>query len=178
MHKVSNFLKKILLILGVAYIAFCLSVYFKQEWFFYNPTDKASDLAIANQVGYPAERVDYKSADGTDLLAWYTKPQTGKKMIVFMHGNSYNIEKFYTKLIPFVQAGYGTFLPEYRGFGGVKGKIAQNNLTADALAAVAYLYSLGYKNSDIIVYGMSLGSHMATNSVYQLGQDNHFPDLF
>ena len=177
MHKVSNFLKKILLILGVAYIAFCLSVYFKQEWFFYNPTDKASDLAIANQAGYPAERVDYKSADGTDLLAWYTKPQTGKKMIVFMHGNSYNIEKFYTKLIPFVQAGYGTFLPEYRGFGGVKGKIAQNNLTADALAAVAYLYSLGYKNSDIIVYGMSLGSHMATNSVYQLGQDNHFAGL-
>lgn len=177
MHKLYKLLKKFLLVLCLGYVVFCLSVYFKQEWFFYNPSYNISDLKLANQAGYLAERVDYKSADGTDLFAWYTKPQAGKKMIVFMHGNSYNIEKFYTKLMPLAQAGYGTFIPEYRGFGGIKGKITQKNLTADAIAAVEYLHSLGYKNSDMIIYGMSLGSHMATNSVYTLGQEDYFAGL-
>ncbi len=177
MHKIINLLKKFLIIFVLSYVVFCLMVYFKQEWFFYNPTNAASDIERARHNDYPAERVDYKSADGTDLFAWYTKPKAGKKIIVFMHGNSYNIEKFYIKLIPLQQAGYGTFLPEYRGFGGVAGKIAQKNLTADAIAAIEYLYKEGYQNEDIIVYGMSLGSHMATNSVYTLGQDNQFAGL-
>ncbi len=177
MQKLVNFIKKILLVFIFAYIAFCFTVYFKQEWFFYNPSAVSSNLERAQENGYPAERVEYNSADGTQLFAWHTKPTANKKMIVFMHGNSYNVEKFYIKLMPLQQAGYGTFLPEYRGFGGVKGKIAQKNLTADAIAAIKYLNSQGYKNSDIIVYGMSLGSHMATNAVYELGQHEHFARL-
>ena len=68
-------------------------------------------------------------------------------------------------------------MPEYRGFGGIKGKITQTNLEADALAAVRYLHSLGYKNSDIYIYGMSLGSHMAINTVYQLQSSGEFAGL-
>lgn len=60
-----------------------------------------------------------------------------------MHGNSYNIEEFYYKLKTFANAGYGTFLPEYRGYGDVAGEITQENLEADAIAAVEYLHSQG-----------------------------------
>ena len=55
-------------------------------------------------------------------------------------------------------------MAEYRGFGGLKGTIRQKNLNADAAAALEYLYRLGYKNSDIIIYGLSMGSHMALNT--------------
>ena len=161
----------------VVYVGFCALVYFCPQYFFYNPTHRASNLEYARQNGYPADRVDYKSADGKELYAWFTPPGKSRRIIVFMHGNSYNIEKFYHKMIPFVEAGYGTLMPEYRGFGDISGKIRQQNLENDALAAVNYLHSLGYKNSDIIVYGMSLGSHMAVNTVWQLQKEAPFAAL-
>lgn len=164
-------------IMAAVYIVFCTLVYFCPQYFFYNPTHRASNLEYARQNGYPAERVDYKSADGKELYAWYTAPGYQHKITVFMHGNSYNIEKFYHKMIPFVEAGYGTLMPEYRGFGDISGRIRQQNLENDALAAVNYLHSLGYKNSDIVIYGMSLGSHMAVNTVWQLQKKEPFAAL-
>ena len=136
--------------MAVIYVVFCAAVYFRPQLFFYNPVHRNSNLEVARKNGYPAEQVEYAAADGTKLLAWYTKPHTGRPVIVFMHGNSYNVEKFYHKMIPLMEAGYGTFMPEYRGFGNVPGVITQQNLGTDALAAVKYLHSLGYQNRDIV----------------------------
>lgn len=168
---------KILFTVVILYVLFCLMVYVKPQYFFYNPTPVMSNLERAKAYGYNAVQVEYKSADGTDLFAWYTKPKPGHKVIVFMHGNSYNIEKFYHKMILLAEEGYGTFMPEYRGFGGIKGAINEKNLGADAVAAVKYLNSIGFENKDIIVYGMSLGSYMATNTVYLLQEHGAFAAL-
>lgn len=177
MAKLVKWSKRVVIGAAVLYVGFCALVYFKPQLFFYNPTHQASRLDYAHANGYDAKQVNYKSSDGTELMAWYTRPTTKKQIIIFMHGNSYNVEKFYTKMIPLMEAGYGTFMPEYRGFGNVKGTITQKNLGNDAIAAVEYLHSLGYQNKDIIVYGMSLGSYMATNAVYTLGQEKHFAAL-
>lgn len=163
-------------LLGV-YVFVCALIYLVPKPFFYNPYDTPSSLENAHKYGYMGYEVNYESADGTELFAWMTNPGKKHKMVVFMHGNSYNVEEFFYKMIPFVEAGYGTMLPEYRGFGGVKGKISQSNLEADAIAAIDYLHTQGYKNSDIIVYGMSLGSHMATNTVYELNKNGRFDAL-
>lgn len=161
-------------IVASIYFLVCGLVLVIPQVFFYNPTNTPSDITHAHKYGYLAREVTYNSADGTPLMAWYTKPHSGqKKIVVFMHGNSYNIEEFYPKLKTFEQAGYGTLLPEYRGFGGLKGRISQKNLENDALSAVQYLHSQGYKNEDIYIYGMSLGSYMAINSIYRLQKKKH-----
>jgi len=170
-------LSKVLLFLVVLYLVVCCVIYLYPLPFFYNPTSRVSNIEHAREYDYPAQEVKYNSADGTPLFAWFTPPQKGKKIIVFMHGNSHNIEEFYHKMKTFAYDGYGTMLPEYRGFGGVKGKINQQNLENDAIAAIRYLNNLGYKNSDIYVYGMSLGSHMATHSVYKLQATEKFAGL-
>lgn len=172
-----NLLKKLLILAIILYAGVCAAIYYYPQVVFYNPTTEAASINKAHADGYRAEVVRYYSKDGTELSAWYTKPRNTKKIIVFMHGNSYNIEKFYQKMMPFVKVGYGTFMPEYRGFGNVKGKINQENLEADANAAINYLHSKGYKNEDIIVYGMSLGSHMAVNSVYSFQSQGNFAAL-
>lgn len=177
MSKINNCLKRSAVAMGVLYIAFCAMVYFFPQLFFYNPTHQASSLRNAVINGYKATAVEYHSSDGTPLYAWYTKPGKKHKVIVFMHGNSYNIEKFYHKMIPLVEAGYGTLMPEYRGFGNLPGVITQQNLGEDALAAVKYLHEQGFANKDIIIYGMSLGSYMATNAVYTLGREKPFAAL-
>lgn len=169
---------KICLFLAVAgYLAFCALVYLRPQLFFYAPSTATPRLEIARANGYPAQRVDYKAADGTPLYAWYTPPKPGRPIIVFMHGNSFNIEKFYHKLLPLAEAGYGTLLPEYRGFGGVPGKITQGGLEQDAEAALTWLRQKGFANRDIVLYGMSLGSYTATHGAYALGREEPYAGL-
>lgn len=177
MAKIKKFLLGCVICFAGVYALFCGIVYFMPELFFYNPYSERADIETVRRYGYVGEEVEYKSADGTPLFAWLSRPGNKHKMVVFMHGNSYSVEEFFYKMIPFEKAGYGTMLPEYRGFGGIKGKINQKNLEEDAVAAINYLHHLGYQNKDIIVYGMSLGSHMATNTVYQLQKEGKFAAL-
>lgn len=173
-------LKKIakisVLTIVTAYVAFCTSVYFLPELYFYNPSSKTADLTNAQSNDFPAKEVKYKSHDNKELYGWFIKPKNNK-IIVFFHGNSHNIESFYHKLIPLVEAGYGAFIGEYRGFGGIKGKINEKNLGEDAVSAVKYLYSQGYSNKNIILYGMSLGSYTSTHTAYSLGKNEAFAGL-
>ena len=64
--------------------------------FFYNPNLKKPILEYSKQ--YPATEIEYQSADGVNLFAWYTKPKAGQKVVVFLHGNSYDISGFSYKL--------------------------------------------------------------------------------
>ena len=162
---------------AVAYIGFCLAVYYFPQYFFYNPSTEKSLLSNAVAKGFPAEEVRYKSSDGTELYGWYVKPTRKDKVVVYFHGNSHNIEAFYHKLIPLTDSGYGVFIGEYRGFGGINGKINEKNLGEDAIAAVQYLYSQGWKNKDIILYGMSLGSYTSIHTAHTLGKDDPFASL-
>ncbi len=174
-------LKKIIkisvLLAIISYLTFCSLVYFMPQIFFYNPSSVSSRLDVAVSNNFPAQRVDYLSDDDIALYAWYIPAKVDKKTIVFMHGNSYNIEKFYHKLTPLVEAGYGVMLPEYRGFGGIKGTITQVNLEKDAKAAINWLNNQGLSNSQMVLYGMSLGTHMAVNTAYDLGQESNFAGL-
>lgn len=159
-----------------SWIVFCASVYFIPELYFYNPSLNKADITNAISNDFPAEEVKYNSYDGTELYGWFIKPKNNK-IIVFFHGNSYNIESFYHKLTPLVETGYGAFIGEYRGFGGIKGKINEKNLGEDAISAVKYLYSQGFTNKDLILYGMSLGSYTSTHTAYSLGKDEAFAGL-
>jgi len=170
-------IKSICINLIVTYAFFCWLIYFLPQWFLYSPDNNEVVVENAQANGYRATEVEYKSADGTPLFAWFTKPNDNKNIIVFMHGNASNIEGFYFKIVPFYNAGYGTFIPEFRGFSNIEGKITEKNMVADAIASIKYLHSKGYKNENIVLYGFSLGSYMATKSVYELGQENHFAGL-
>ena len=158
-------LTRLLIILALAYIAFCTIAFTFPEYFYYNPSKQKPDITHAQAYGYPAQEVYYQSADGTELYGWMTKPNGINKIILFLHGNAMDISYFLDKIIPFQKAGYGTFLAEYRGFGGIRGTIREQNIVADSIAAVKYLNSIGYKNENIIVYGISLGSHSAAKVV-------------
>lgn len=164
-----------LIFAALVYAGFCLTVYFKPQWFFYNPSSLKSSLP--EDTEYPAEEVYYKAEDNTALYAWYTKPRAGYPVIVFLHGNSYDVSAFYHKLLPLIKEGYGTFLPEYRGFGGIESKITQTGLEMDTRAALAKLHRLGYSNGRIVLYGMSLGSYPATYAAAELGQKRSFAGL-
>ena len=165
----ANF-KKIIIFLLAAYVGLCASVYLKPEWFFYAPYDFPGSLQKAQQKGLKAQEVTYFDYEnkGGKVKGWLYVNDTelnNHKVVLFLHGNAYNIEHYSHKLIAFENEGYSVFIPEYRGFGGQGSKIRQSYLEQDAVNAVKYLNKLGFNNKDIIVYGMSLGTYMATYAV-------------
>ena len=61
----------------------------------------------------------------------------------------------------------------WRGFSGNLGKPTEKNLYKDADGAILWLKNLGLKEKDIILYGESLGSGVAT----EVAQNSNFAGL-
>ncbi len=155
------------------YTLLCLCIYAKPEYFFYMPYNFFGNVKNVKLDGFDVTEVVYHTYDNMNVKGWLyknTSKQNNHKVVLFLHGNAYNIEKYYHKLVPFADNGYSVFIPEYRGFGGQGKKIRQKFLTQDSLNASRYLNSIGFENEDIIIYGFSLGSHTALYTTVN-GQD-------
>lgn len=110
--------------------------------------------------GYRDIRVG--AADGTPLRAWYRSPAPGKPVLIFFHGNGDTIAGSAVAVRPFIDAGYGALLPEFRGYGGMPGRPSEVLLTGDARRIHSWLAGQGIGNDRIVVIGYSLGSGVAT----------------
>lgn len=169
-----TYVKSLTGILIGLYIGVCAGAWLIQDRLLYHPYTRPADLDYARRDLPAIEEVSYDNAVGGRNYAWLVKPGSQKKTVVFFHGNSCNIGCFIPWVEPFVSAGYGVFMVEYRGFGGIHGRLGQKTFEKDALAGMAYLKSLGWKNKDIIIYGYSLGTYLATFTAYTLGQEEPF----
>lgn len=109
------------------------------------------------------QELQVRTEDGLDLLAWFAPPrEKGGKVAVFFHGNSGDISHHAYKMRYFMDAGYGVYLCEYRGYGGNPGSPTEAGLYKDARAALRWLEAQGYKDpSKWILYGESMGSGVA-----------------
>lgn len=171
------FLKHLFALLVVIYVSVSLLVYTMPQFFFYHPDTNKPDIVKARREIPALNEVSYKTADGRDVYAWYTAPTTIKKGVIFMHGNSYNIGYFLDRVKPFIAAGYAVIMPEYEGFGGIPGKPSQKNMESDMAATVNFLNEHGVKNENIVLYGYSLGTYMATYTAAKLKGENPFNAL-
>ena len=100
MKKIIN---RMLFVLIAIYVIFCATVYFFPELFFYNPSKEHANLENIKDEEIKIEEVNYESKDGTKLYGWYVAPKSQKEIIVFLHGNSYNIEKFFYNMLPLLK---------------------------------------------------------------------------
>lgn len=177
MMKFKHYLKHLFVVLVVIYVSFSLVVYTMPSSLFYNPDTKKPDIVAAQREIPTLNEVAYKTADGRSVYAWYSAPTTLKKGVIFMHGNSYNIGYFLSRVKPFIAAGYAVVMPEYEGFGGIAGKPSQKNMESDMAATVHFLNEHGVKNENIVLYGYSLGTYMATYTAAELKGENPFNAL-
>src|SRR5262245_66157214 len=101
--------------------------------------------------------VELKTSDGLALLAWYRSPPTqDAPVLLYYHGNAGHIGNRADKVRPYLDAGYGVLLPEYRGYGGNPGRPTEEGIYADARAAIAFLIGEGVSPGRIVCYGESL----------------------
>lgn len=132
-----------------------------QHWFIFRPKKLPQDFRY--QFAIPAEELWIKSDHGGRLNALWFKP-TGKKsekgVVLFFHGNADNLARWGHLHHFFGRFGYDFFVYDYRGYGKSKGERNQDLMYRDALNVYQTVRQY-YPDSQIVLYGRSLGSAFA-----------------
>ncbi len=169
--KKMNFIASILLIFILIYFFILISTYIFQRNLLYHPGENnyfGDDIAVS------VEKVKIKTQDDIELLAWYHNKNINKyKTILFLHGNAGSLENRIHKINHFKEMNINFLLIAWRGFSGNKGKPTEKGLYEDAESAVRWLKSKGIGQNNIIVYGESLGTGVAT----EIAQNKNFAGI-
>lgn len=154
----------------MAYGVLVGGMYLGQRRLMYMPH---ADVPSPAQAGVPEMRpVTLETADGLALLAWY-RPAPGPRrpVLVYFHGNAGHLGYRGDKLRPYLDAGFGVLIVEYRGYGGNPGRPTEAGLYADGRAALDFLEAKGVPRDRLVLYGESLGSGVAVRLAADRGED-------
>ena len=154
----SAWLRNLLYILA-AYGALVAFMYGMQRSLMYFPDRSTPDPGAAGVA--EMQQVTLRTADGVELVAWYRPAGENAKTIVYFHGNGGNIAGRGYKVKPYLDAGFGVMLVEYRGYGGNPSSPDEDGLYADGRAALDWLEAGGVRPQHTVLYGESLGTGVA-----------------
>ncbi len=116
-------------------------------------------------AGLGQEDAWFESDDGVRLHGWFVARGRPRAVALFLHGNAGNItsrESVLRVLRDRHNLAVMTF--DYRGYGRSEGQPNETGLLKDARAARAWLAKrTGVRESDIIVFGRSLGGGVAVD---------------
>ncbi len=150
-------IRYVLVVLLGIYLLALAGLFTFQRSFLYFPSQEHVFLSDAH-ANRAFKEFSVRTEDGIDLTAWYA-PATSKPFtIVFFHGNGDRLYIASPIADPYIAAGYGFLLAEYRGYSGLPGKPTEAGLYADARAYIKGLMAQGVKSENIILYGHSLGT--------------------
>jgi uncharacterized protein len=153
-------LKELFSVAAVAYLAVAAGMYAFQRDFLY-VRDPTRTLPANADLPDVSERT-LKTPDGETLIAWYAKAKSGQPTILYFHGNGGALEIRRERIAKYMNRGRGMFMLAYRGYSGSTGLPSEAANIADAKLAYDALINDGLRPEDIIIYGESLGTGIAT----------------
>ncbi len=152
----------------LAYLIVNLFVYFYQRNLLYNPSE---NNYLNDEINFNYEEIFIETEKKIRLKSWFISKDLKKfKTVVFFHGNAGNLLNRVHKLNELNKLDINILLTSWRGFSGNKGKPSEKNLYYDAQQIIHWLKAQGLDNKDIILYGESLGTGVAT----ELASKNNF----
>ena len=152
----------------LAYFIIILFVYFYQRNLLYHPSE---NNYLNDKITFNYEEIFIETDKNINLKSWFIKKDLNKfKTVLIFHGNAGNLFNRVYKLNELNKLDVNILLISWRGFSGNKGKPTEKNLYHDAEEAVKWLNNRGAISKNIILYGESLGTGVAT----ELGTSNAF----
>lgn len=156
---------KLVLLIAFAYVLIALVAYLAQRKLTYFPSPERVEPAAVGLAGV-AERI-IETPDGERVVAWYGKAAAGQPTILYFHGNGGNLALRSERIRRYLDRGQGMLMMSYRGYSGSSGHPSEAANLADARLAYQMLIEEGVAPSDIILYGESLGSGVATRIAFE-----------
>jgi fermentation-respiration switch protein FrsA (DUF1100 family) len=108
------------------------------------------------------DEIALETADGFDLKAWYAPAPAGRPTVVMFLGKGGSLRSQRYRLRHFRDARMGVLMLAYRGYSGNEGKPNEQGLYSDARSALEWLEARGVPDTSVVLYGVSLGSGVAT----------------
>ena len=142
------------------YIFFGFLLFVFQRKIIFNKSGKPKDPEYYNLR--KTKEIFIKTTDNISLLAWYHEGDKNMPILVYFHGNSFDIGERAYRIKRYNDAGFSTLLVSWRGFSGNDGNPTEENLYLDGNATIDWvLKNTKFKIEDIVNYGESLGSGVA-----------------
>ena len=142
------------------YLFFGLILFLLQRKILFNTSGipkKPKEYGLNN-----VEEIMINTKDGLNLLSWYSRPLNNNPILVYFHGNSFDIGERAYRIKRYNDAGLSTLIVGWRGFSGNQGNPSETNLYLDGNATIDWiLENTKFKIKDIINYGESLGTGVA-----------------
>jgi len=166
-----NFFLELVIGIIVIYASVLILLFIFQRSLMYHPQE---NNYFGDKLEVEIAKVRINTSDDIDLLGWFHKKDLKKfKTIIYFHGNAGNLENRIYKLNHFKDMDVNFLIIAWRGFSGNLGKPTEKGLYNDAKSAILWLKKLGLSEKDIVIYGESLGTGVAT----EIAQNNNFAGL-
>ena len=168
MNKKKMYILSIVGLVVLVYLIITFVLYNSQRSLLYHPTENNYS---GDKLTVSIDKIKIKNDDNIELLAWYHEKDIEKyKTIFFLHGNAGSLENRIHKINHFKDMNINFLIIAWRGFSGNEGKPTEKGLYEDARSAVRWLKSNGVGENNIIIYGESLGTGVAT----EIAQNKNF----
>jgi len=152
----------------LAYLVINLFIYFYQRNLLYNPSE---NNYLNDKINFNYKEIFIETDKNIKLKSWFINKDLKKfKTVIFFHGNAGNLLNRVHKINELNKLDINILLTSWRGFSGNKGKPSEKNLYYDAQQIIDWLKAQGLDNKDIVLYGESLGTGVAT----ELASKNNF----
>jgi fermentation-respiration switch protein FrsA (DUF1100 family) len=135
------------------------SLYFLQEKLLFFPTVLEQDFKY--EFSHPFEELFLKTEEAAVINALHFKAENPKGVILYFHGNAGDLSRWGKITEYFVAKDYDVLVIDYRTYGKSTGKLSEDAFYKDAQFCYEYLKER-YKESEITIYGRSLGTGIAT----------------
>lgn len=170
-QKRRNFILEFIFGILIIYTSVLILLFIFQRNLMYHPDE---NNYFGDKLEVKIEKVQIKTSDNISLLGWFhNKDLKNYKTILYLHGNAGKLENRIHKLNHFKNMDVNFLIIAWRGFSGNEGKPSEKGLYEDGKSAIMWLNSLGVVKEDIIIYGESLGTGIAT----EIAQNKNFSGL-
>ncbi len=145
----------------IGYFFLLVFLYFYQRNLMYHPDE---NNYYNDKLSVNIEKIKVQTQDGLDLLGWFHEKDIKKyKTILYFHGNAGSLENRIHKLNHFQDMNVNFLIFAWRGFSGNEGKPSETGLYEDGESAIKWLLKKGVDEKNIVIYGESLGTGVATH---------------
>lgn len=142
-----------------AYVLIVAALYVGQRRLLFQPRQDA-EAALAPSASMTAVRSE--AEDGIVVTHWLAEAPAGRPVAVLFHGNAGAAGDLMAWADALRRRELGVVLADYRGYSGNPGAPSEEGLYADARALLAELNRRGVADRDMVLFGWSLGSGVAT----------------
>lgn len=149
----------IILTIVILYLGISLYFFLQQEKLIFWPEKLSDDFQF--EFDAPFEEFTLKFPKKVLINCLHFTTPNPKGCILMHHGNQGNMIRWGTHYTKFTKLGYDVLVYDYRTYGKSKGRLTELALIRDARRVYKHLLKT-YSKEDIIHYGISLGTGIAT----------------